>query len=140
MREDEEADDETPTHLSGLKGVLFSLGIKDLSPWKDAERSGNGNGNGDDAHADASPHDPEQTIVLESFAPQPKQEPVEAKEKHTVLRKGVPRWVTAEPEFLPPPVEEADKGKESRWNRKGYDTDSVDGIQILPAKRGQYKR
>ncbi len=106
MREDEEADDETPTHLSGLKGVLFSLGIKDLSPWKDAERSGNGNGNGDDAHADASPHDPEQTIVLESFAPQPKQEPVEAKEKHTVLRKGVPRWVTAEPEFLPPPVED----------------------------------
>ena len=47
VREDEEADDETPTHLSGLKGVLFSLGIKDLSPWKDAERSGNGNGNGD---------------------------------------------------------------------------------------------
>jgi hypothetical protein len=37
-------------------------------------------------------------------------------------------------------VAETDKGKESRWNRRGYDTDDLGDIQILPSKRGQYKR
>lgn len=156
VRNQEPPADEMPTHLSGLKGILFSLGIKDLSPWKEAElngnsstkgnghsnghENGNGNGNGNGAHTDAAPADPEQTIVLESLVPQPEPEPAQAKQEDTVVPKAVPRWVTAEPEFLPPPVEESNKGKQSRWNRKGYETDDLDGIQILPAKRGQYKR
>ncbi len=142
VREEEEADDEVPTHLSGLKGVLFSLGIRDLSPWKAAEQNGNKNGSGNEngAHANTAPADPEQTFALESFVRQPEQEPVEAKAEEPPSLSVVPRWVTAEPEFLRPPVEESNKGKESRWNRKGHDTDDIDGIQILPAKRGQYKR
>ena len=144
MREEEEADDGEPTHLSGLKGVLFSLGIRDLRPWKDAERTYIGNRNGignvSGGHADSAPADPEQTIAAKAFVPQPEQEPAEAKAEKPPSLSVVPRWVTAEPEFLSPPVEESNKGKESRWNRKGYDTDDLDGIQILPAKRGQYKR
>ncbi len=138
IREEEEASHEAPTRLSGLRGILFSLGIKDLTPKKDSEQNGNGNGNG--GHADATLVDSEQTIVMESFVPRPEPEPVEVKAEETVVRKGVPRWVMAEPEFLPPPVEAASKSKESRWNRGKYDTESLDDIQILPARRGQYKR
>jgi len=144
VRDEDEAADEAPTQLSGLKGVLFSLGIKDLSPWKSSELNGNGNvdshGDARGTPADAAPADPEQTVVLESLAPRPELEPAEAKKEEPVSRRGAPRWVTAEPEFLPPPVAETDKGKESRWNRRGYDTDDLGDIQILPSKRGQYKR
>ena len=79
-------------------------------------------------------------MVAEVLVPQPEHEPVEPKAEETVARKGAPRWVTAEPEFLPPPVEETNKGKESRWNRGNYDTGARDDIQILPSRRGQYKR
>ena len=143
VREKEEASEEAPTRLSALRGILFSLGIKELSPKKDAGRNGSGNGNGhghgNSAHVDAAPVYPEQTVVAEAFIPRPDHEPVKAKGEGTVARKGVPRWVTAEPEFLPPPVAETDKGKESRRNH-GSDDGDLDGIQILPAKRGQYKR
>ena len=139
VREEVEAAHEAPTRLSGLKGILFSLGVKNLSPKKDSERSGNGNGNGIGAHAEEAPVDPEQTVALEALAPRPEPEPVEAKREETVSRSAVPRWVTAEPEFLPPPVEETNKGKQSRWNRGGYERGS-DDLQILPAKRGQYRR
>jgi uncharacterized protein involved in exopolysaccharide biosynthesis/Mrp family chromosome partitioning ATPase len=138
VREEAKAADEMPTRLSGLRGILFSLGVKELSPKKDAGRDGNGNGNG--APADAAPVDPEQTMVAEVLVPQPEHEPVEPKAEETVARKGAPRWVTAEPEFLPPPVEETNKGKESRWNRGNHDTGARDDIQILPSRRGQYKR
>lgn len=141
VREEVEAAHEAPTRLSGLKGILFSLGVKDLSPKKSSEQNGNrsGNGNGIGAHADAAPVDPEQTIALEALAPLPEHEPVEAKRKETTSSSALPRWVTAEPEFLPPPVAETEKGKESRWNRGSYESSSED-IQILPARRGQYKR
>ena len=139
VREEVEAAHEAPTRLSGLKGLLFSLGVKDLSPKKDSERNGNGNGNGNGTHAFAAPVDPEQTIALEALAPLPEPEPVAVKREEKASRSALPRWVTAEPEFLPPPVEETNKGKESRWNLGSYGNSSED-IQILPAKRGQYKR
>ncbi len=140
VREEEKAADEMPTRLSGLRGLLFSLGVKELSPKKRAEPDGNGNG----APADAAPSHPEQTIVTEALVPQPEPEraeaKVEAKEEEPASRRAAPRWVTAEPEFLPPPVEETNKGKESRWNRRNDDTGARDDIQILPSRRGQYKR
>jgi hypothetical protein len=140
VREEVKAPDEIPTRLSGLRGLNFSLGVKELSPKKGAERDGNGNG----APADAARIDPEQTIVVEASVPRPGAEPTEAKAEanaeESIARKEVPRWVTAEPEFLPPPAGEADKGKEFRWNRGNYDPEGPDGIQILPSRRGQYKR
>ena len=139
VREEVEAVHEAPTRLSGLKGLLFSLGVKDLSPKKDSERNGNGNSDGIAAPADAAPSDPEQTVALEALVPRPEHEPVEAKSEEKASRHALPRWVTAEPEFLPPPVEETGKGKGYRWNRGSYENASED-IQILPARRGQYKR
>jgi uncharacterized protein involved in exopolysaccharide biosynthesis len=139
-REEEKAPDEMPTRLSGLRGVLFSLGVKDLSPKKSAEPHGNGNG----APANAPPSHPEQTMVAEASVPQPEPETaeaeVESKAEEPASRRAAPRWVTAEPEFLPPPIEETDKGKESRWDLGKYDTGVRDDIQILPSRRGQYKR
>jgi hypothetical protein len=136
VREEEQAADEASTRLSGLRGILFSLGIKELSLEKSSGRIGSESG----APVDAAPADPGQTVVANALVPRPDHEPVEAKGKETVARKGAPRWVTAEPEFLPPPGGETGKGKESRWNRGSYDTDGLDDIQILPSKRGQYKR
>jgi hypothetical protein len=140
VREEEKVADEMPTRLSGLRGILFSLGVKELSPKRHAEPDGNGNG----APADAAPSNLEQTIVMEASVPQPEPDPpeakIEAKEEEPTSRRAAPRWVTAEPEFLPPPVEESDKGKESRWNRENDDTGARDDIQILPSRRGQYKR
>ncbi len=54
VREEEKAAGEIPTRLSGLRGILFSLGVKDLSPKKHAEPDGNGNG----VPADATPSIP----------------------------------------------------------------------------------
>ena len=142
MREEEKAADEMPTRLSGLRGVLFSLGVKELSPNKHAKPDGNG------ASVDAPPSHPAQTMQSEALAPRPEPEPpeakvdakVEAKAEEAVSGSAASRWVTAEPEFLPPPVEETNKGMESRWNRGKYDTGARDDIQILPSRRGQYKR
>ena len=137
VREEEKAANEEPTRLSGLRGILFSLGVKDLSPKKHGERDGNG------PLTDATLSHPEQTMGSEALALPPEPESAEAKigakAEETVSRSVASRWVTAEPEFLPPPVEEADNGKESRWNRGKYDT-GPDDIQILPSRRGQYKR
>jgi polysaccharide biosynthesis transport protein len=144
---------EAPTRLSGLRGILFSLGIKDLSQKKRTDRNGNGNGNGsgnilgiglqspDEAPAEAAAAEPEQTIVLEPAPPPPAREPVKAKAEGAVTRGAVPRWVTAEPEFLPPRQEADEKGKESRWGKGRRDEENAfDDIQILPSKRGQYRR
>jgi hypothetical protein len=83
-------------------------------------------------------------MVAEASVPQPEPETaeaeVEAKAEEPASRRAAPRWVTAEPEFLPPPIEETDKGKESRWDLGKYDTGVRDDIQILPSRRGQYKR
>jgi len=134
VREEEKAADEMPTRLSGLRGILFSLGVKDLSPNKHAEPDGNG------ASADATPSHHEQTMESEASVPQPEPESVENKAEKTASRSAASRWVTAEPEFLPPPAEESNRGKESRWNLGKYDTGARDDIQILPSRRGQYKR
>jgi uncharacterized protein involved in exopolysaccharide biosynthesis len=136
VRQEEKAADELSTRLSGLRGLLFSLGVKEFSPNKQAEPDSNANS----APVDATPSHPDQTLVTEALAPQPEPEPAAAKAEEAVSRSAVSRWVTAEPEFLPPPVEEADNGKESRWNHGSYDTRARDDIQILPSRRGQYKR
>lgn len=147
VREEETAG-ESPTPLSGLRGVLFSLGIKEFGPKKSSERNGNGygesHGNGNAAYAEAAPVDPEQTMVLESFPPRTEPAPLppvaEPTQEEPAAPRGLPRWVTAEPEFLPPPAEEVETAKPSRWNYGNYEGEDIDGVQILPARRGQYKR
>jgi hypothetical protein len=138
VREQEKAADEMPTRLSGLRGMLFSLGVKELDQKKGAGREGKGDENF--APADATASAPEQTMVAEAVAPRLEPEHVVAKAEETIARRGVTRAITVEPEVLPPPVKETNKGKESRWNREKYDTGARDDIQILPSRRGQYKR
>jgi hypothetical protein len=136
-QEEEEAPDEIPTRLSGLRGIRFSLGVKEFSPNKPAGRAGNG------APADATPSHSESTVATEASVsqsgPEPAEAKVEAKEEKPARRRAASRWVTTEPEFLPPPAAETNEGKESRWNPANYSTDP-DDIQILPSRRGQYKR
>jgi uncharacterized protein involved in exopolysaccharide biosynthesis len=141
VRKKENVADEMPSRLSALRGIVFSLAIKEFSRKKAARRDGNDHGNG--PLADATPSEPEQTTAPEGLAPrreiEPEHESAEAKVEETSPRPEVPRWVAAEPEFLAPPVEETDKGKESRWNPGSYDN-GPDDLQILPSKPGQYKR
>jgi hypothetical protein len=75
---------------------------------------------------------------LEPERPEP--EPVAAKAEETIARRGAPRAVTVEPEVVPRPAEVTNKGKEFHWNRRNYDTGVREGLQILPSRRGQYKR
>jgi hypothetical protein len=142
-RKKERVESEAPTRLSGLRGLLFPLRIKDSGSRKDAERDVNGNGSvdaiGHAPQADAAAADPDQTIAIEAVTPRTEHQPVHAKAEGTVTRDGAPRWVTAEPEFLPPREEPADKGKEYRLQKTSHDEDFGD-IQILPARRGQYRR
>jgi hypothetical protein len=144
VREEENLPDELPTRLSALRGIHFSLGVREFSPRKDAARDGYGSGHR--APASAAPFDPGQATVPEVLIPQPEPKPVEAHEpvqpkvEESVARTAASPRVAVEPEFLAPPAEEANKVKESLWNRAGYDTGGDDDIQILPSKRGQYKR
>ena len=139
---EEKAVSEAPTRLSGLRGLLFPLGNRDSGSKKNAERHDNGNGKvAANGHAkQAETPDPDQTIVLEAVKPQPFQEPVHSKAEGAVARGALPRWVTAEPEFLPPREESSDNGKALRATKPSYEEDDFNDIQILPARRGQYRR
>jgi hypothetical protein len=137
-REKEKAADEMPTRLSGLRGMLFSLGVKELNQKKDAGREGKGNENL--APADAAASAPERTMVAEAVVPRLEPEPVAAKAEETIAHGGGTRAVTVEPEVVPRPAEVTNKGKEFHWNRRNYDTGVREGLQILPSRRGQYKR
>jgi uncharacterized protein involved in exopolysaccharide biosynthesis len=143
-REKEAANFEAPTRLSGLRGVLFPFAIKESGLRRDAEQiddsSGKDEGIVSAPPADAVAADPEQAVAIETLTPRTEHEPVHAKVDGTVARGGAPRWVTAEPEFLPPRQESADKDKESRLKKTSHDEDDFGDIQILPARRGQYRR
>jgi hypothetical protein len=137
-RKEENLPGETPTRLSALRGIHFSMGVREFSPRNDAARDGNG------LPADAPQFDPRQTMIPEASIPLPEHEPVEVQVVEMAVRTTTSRSVTAEPEVPFPPAErtnaeETTKVKESRWNRAGYETGG-DDIQILPSRPGQYNR
>jgi hypothetical protein len=102
VREREKATDEMPTRLSGLRSLHFSLGFSEFSQKNDAGRGGSGNrrGAGNRAGADATPVDPEQTMVAEVLVPRPEHELAKTKADETIARTVTSRWVTAEPASL----------------------------------------
>ena len=125
----EETSGNRASRLSGLRNLLFVLGVKDEQEGADAgERTEGGPGfeprNGRGSQ--------ERTIeqILEA-AP-------------GIGRGTAARQVTAAPEFLPPkPVviefHKADSNlsdSSARQDRRA----SADGVEILPSKRGQYKK
>ena len=149
--------DDAPTRLSDLKGFLFSLGVKNAGQTGAGEQSGNGNGNDKGQVAPASPApllsaapvpvpdpapppaavEPAPPVVLEALAEQPAPAPAAAGEM--AARHPAPRWVTAEPEFLPPPRTTAEKNRQAHGNaRTSALSKDFDDIQVLPGRRGQY--
>jgi uncharacterized protein involved in exopolysaccharide biosynthesis len=164
LKTEESFESDALTRLSGLRGLFFSTGSEDAGRKNGAERndSGGGNGNGygngyaanQDSHPiDATPPhagffdaapvgpdeilaaDPDRTIMVEPVKPDAHPGP-----EAVVARGGLPRWVTAEPEFLPPRLERANEAKESPARKSRYDEEAFAEIQILRARRGQYRR
>jgi polysaccharide biosynthesis transport protein len=117
------------SRLSGLRNLLFVLGVKN---GQHAEDLGEHGGRAWDGDLRTEPQSFEREIV----------EAREYAERN--IGGASPRLVTAPPEFLPPkPIviefEKADAraGESStRQDRRA----SVDGVEILPSKRGQYKK
>lgn len=137
-RRKENLPEEIPTRLSALRGIVFSSGIKELSQRKaarqDGDRRGTGSGNTIRVPALRSSLDLRQAIVVEKFAPRPKQEPAEAKTDESIARAAAARWETSRPDFPFPSVKTTQIDKKFRWTPA-----NLDDIQTLPSKPGQYK-
>jgi hypothetical protein len=137
---------ESQSRLNGLRGLLFSLGLKNLSRIEDLASDD------EDPILDLE-SEPERTVLAHTFTPfadpepgpasvpvpqfGPKFEPPRIDPKAEVASE---RRLVAEPEFLPPrefvPVKVSENGPQNGSSRLYFDDD----IQILPSKRGQYKR
>jgi uncharacterized protein involved in exopolysaccharide biosynthesis len=137
---------ESKSKLNGLRGLLFSLGLKNLG--KSGDFSANGLVHSDDPFL-ALADDSERTVLSHTFTPfaEPGPEPVPvvlAEPKAEIVPQAevvTESLVTGQPEILPPdePGPMKDFGTRSvKTSSAGREFD--DDIQILPSKRGQYKR
>ena len=153
-----------PTRLSGLRGLLFTAGVKSLEPKDDTASRRNRSGSGErpvnlgqafaasthrelavEFPAPSVPSDFDQASapqpVAPAVAPRTETETAHAPVEQPAVVEPAPQRVTAEPEFLPPsPPEETAKDKEPRRKTQNFAGSIFDDIQILPAKRGQYRR
>ena len=157
------------SRLSGLRGLLFTTGVKSLMPKSDTAPRRNRNESGERpvnlAQAFAASTYREQAIefpapsvqpdfdeaiashpvatrpAAPAVAPQTNIETAPVHGEQAGVVEPAPQQVTAEPEFLPPsPPEETVKDKELRRGKRSLAESVFDDIQILPAKRGQYRR
>ena len=109
------------SRLSGLRNLLFVLGVKNGHSGEDSPEQ----------HANGAPKS------------DPRTERTTAEDEPQTADGSSPRLVTAPPEVLPPrPVviefdhADARSGESSRQDRRPAD----DRIEILPSRRGQYKK
>jgi Mrp family chromosome partitioning ATPase len=122
------------SRLSGLRDVLFSLGLNNLNKSHEAE-----------LHEEAAipipvpvrEREPERPYYGQAFVPYP--EP----EQETV--RATPTHVIAAPEFLPPRETIGAQGKRRSWEESSVTArrdrrDTVDEVTILPSWRGQYRK
>jgi uncharacterized protein involved in exopolysaccharide biosynthesis/Mrp family chromosome partitioning ATPase len=140
---------ESQSRLNGLRGLLFSLGLKNLSKSADLPAD-------DEDPILPLDGEPERTVLAHTFTPfaDPEPEPAPVPHFEPKISGGhfeanapaphfepkeeavAERRLVAEPEFLPPqefvPVKNSENGSSNRY----FDDD----IQTLPSKRGQYKR
>jgi len=119
------------SRLSGLRSLLYVMGVR------------NTQGGDDRATWPAA-----QGVGFDSLAGRESFEPSDAQDAEEVMARNIggaaPRLVTAPPEFLPPKPGVVSVGRESapvgesatRQDRRA----AYDGIEILPSKRGQYKK
>lgn len=131
-----------PSPLSGLRSAFFSLRLKELNKTRDPEpkneeaASQDGELPASEAQAPAQSVAPTPQVeaahpaAAQTFAPIPEPEPelVPAMAAESAASIPASRWVTAEPEILPPKPLAATLG------------DSHEEFQTLPSQRGQYRR
>ncbi len=120
--ETEEPEYNAASRLSGLRNLLFTLGLKETDRKREAEEE-------TEPAVRVAERAPERVAepatIFRSFIPTPEPEPVRV----ATLRKEPAKVVTAAPEFLPP--------KPARQRR--VDEEDDEEIVILPSRRGQYK-
>jgi hypothetical protein len=128
---EEEAPTTLSSRLSGLRNLLFVLGVKDPHGAEETPERPVGSGSNYDLRN-------ERTAADRALAQDA------AKSVPISIGGASPRLVTAPPEFLPPKAivvnvdrEEGNAGESAtRQDRRA----AYDGIEILPSRRGQYKR
>jgi hypothetical protein len=126
----EDAQDGRNSRLSSLRNLLFVLGVNHGESDEELAELHAGAGSNSDFRTERPTFD--RTI---------QQAPIDAAAN---MRGASPRLVTAPPEFLPPKpvVIEFDSNdarvaeSSSRQDRRA----AADGLEILPSKRGQYKK
>lgn len=128
---------ETESRLKSLRGVLFSLGLKNLSKSKGYTQA-------DEESSLPLENEPERTVLARRFTPFAEPDPVAANPAKAEVASAPASPVMAEPEFLPPrefvPIKDSEASRET-GSSPHYDLlDEDDDIQTLPSRRGQYKR
>jgi hypothetical protein len=121
------------TRMTGLRNLIFSLGLKNVNRPADARLQ--------EAEA-AMPYEPvhERPVYAQPYPPMPQGPDRQANYGPS------PTLVTAAPEFLPPKplVETTDREKDADWSTASAARrdrrDAFDDVEILPSWRGQYKK
>ncbi len=129
--EQEEASTSLATRLSGLRSLLSELGVKNRQQANEPEVK--------DAEA-ARQSDP--AIDSKTFVRTITLTPALVTPSRNGVAGASPRRVTAASEFLPPkPIaEEPEKSKPSRFKKRHDSEDDLDDVQVLPSRRGQYRK
>ena len=131
--ESEETPYNAATRMSGLRNLIFTLGLKNLNkeakPEDEAAESAPQPGRGTERQANAR-----------SFTPVPAQ----PSPSRSSASGASPILVTAQPEILPPEPSTEKIDKERSWKSKSvarHDRrDAFDDVEILPSWRGQYRK
>jgi hypothetical protein len=124
------------SRLNGLRGMLFSLGLKNL---------GKARGSASEYRDPSLPleSEPEPTMLAHTFTPFAEPAPVVDTPIPAKSANGSVRPVIAQPEFLPPqefvPVKDKEPVRETNSIARSNREETYDELQILPSRRGQYK-
>jgi hypothetical protein len=136
----EEDPKQSGSRLNGLRGLIFSIGLKNLGKTRSVAEQPEPSSMAPVAEPEPVP---ERTVVARSFTPFT--EPVEVASP-PVERKAAPdpeREVTTLPEFLPPkeftPAIEPGGARETGSPSRSHRPDAFDELQTLPSRRGQYR-
>ena len=137
----EEKSYESASRLNGLRSLIFSIGLKnlakggELTPLRDESPS---------IPANESESEPGHTVAARAFTQIAEPVPVAPPPAEIKAVSSPAREVTALPEFLPPkeftPMREGESTRETRSPSRSDRGDAFDELQILPSRRGQYKR
>jgi hypothetical protein len=136
----EEAPQSAASRLSGLRGLLFSLGLKNLNEPRETEAR-----TAPAAVPTPPPESaPEGPVVVRTFVPYPEPAPVSAVPSAARASGSSARRVTAQPEILPPRPRAQERIREHPWENEEAARrdrrDPYDEVEILPSWRGQYKK